>query len=85
MYKPSTVVITRLTMYLIVKVNECVDRKGKIMDTRHKLPAIMCVLTYLNRGQNVFITVNYIQTTHSSNFVYIMNNTILWVVACVER
>lgn len=48
MYKPSTVVITRLTMYLIVKVNECVDRKGKIMDTRHKLPAIMCVLTYLN-------------------------------------
>ena len=64
--------------YLIVKVNaqyltvvnECVDRQGKTMDTRHKLPAIMCVLTYLNRGQNVLITINYIQTTHSSNFVY---------------
>jgi hypothetical protein len=55
--------------YLTV-VNECVDRQGKTMDTRHKLPAIMCVHTYLNRGQNVLITINYIQTTHSSNFVY---------------
>jgi hypothetical protein len=56
-------------LYLTV-VNECVDGQRKTMDNRHKLPAIMCVLTYLNRGQNVLITVNYIQTTHSSNCVY---------------